>query len=268
MEDVAEAIKMAFGVFIFVIGLTVAIRMFTLARTTSYAVLGWKDKSSDYVEDYEQAGNNIASEYRIVGLETIIPTLYKYSKENYVIRFRKASSSALGIDGSDNNISDVDITFNKSYFLQIYTSSLENSVFLSDPFGSDSIISKEYPTAARYFKKYNDHLSDANRKAFVESELNLNQEIARKEPWTSSTTGQNNTVTAFISHLLTGSSYKYEKKGVEYTMNFPQGALLSNWNYKRFQERVGKYEEYKEADEEDDHNKTTTKTVITYIMIN
>lgn len=86
MENAVDAMKMAFAVIIFTISLSIAIYMFGEARTTADAVL----YSSDVTQfmEYQEA----TEENRIVGLETIIPTLYKYYKENYAVIFKENST--------------------------------------------------------------------------------------------------------------------------------------------------------------------------------
>ena len=90
MENAVDALKIAFAVFVFIIAFTVILTMFTQARETADVVL----QSSDITEymtytEQSQIGSGITptGEERIVGLETIIPTLYKYYKENYTVLF-------------------------------------------------------------------------------------------------------------------------------------------------------------------------------------
>lgn len=84
MENAVDALKMAFAVMVFVMALSLAIYMFSQARETADIVL----HSSDVTQymSYEQVARG--SENRIVGLESIVPTLYKYYKENYTVIFR------------------------------------------------------------------------------------------------------------------------------------------------------------------------------------
>ncbi len=84
MENAVDALKMAFAVMVFVMALSLAIYMFSQARETADIVL----HSSDVTQymSYEQVSEG--SENRIVGLESIVPTLYKYYKENYTVIFR------------------------------------------------------------------------------------------------------------------------------------------------------------------------------------
>lgn len=89
MENAVDALKMGFAVLVFTIALSLTIYMFSQIKTTADSVL----HSSDITEfmEYEKVTAN--SEDRIVGLETIIPTLYKYRKENYTVIFRNADGS-------------------------------------------------------------------------------------------------------------------------------------------------------------------------------
>lgn len=91
MENAVDALKMAFAVMVFVMALSLAIYMFSQARETADIVL----HSSDVTQymSYEQVAKG--SEKRIVGLESIVPTLYKYYKENYTVIFRDSDGKFL-----------------------------------------------------------------------------------------------------------------------------------------------------------------------------
>ena len=99
MENAADALKIAASVLIFVLALSISINAFGEVRMTAQTILDSKDKeySYTYVED------NGTTE-RIVGLESIVPSIYKAYKENYKIVFRDDDSSEdandlLGDDG-------------------------------------------------------------------------------------------------------------------------------------------------------------------------
>ena len=80
MENAAEALKIAAWVLIFVVALSMCINSFSQARQTMDTILEYNDKeySYTYVEDN-------GSTERIVGYESIIPTIYRAYKENYKI---------------------------------------------------------------------------------------------------------------------------------------------------------------------------------------
>lgn len=93
MENAVDALKMAFAVIVFVMALSISINMFSNARETADVVL----HSSDITEymQYQEAAQG--TESRIVGLETVIPTLYKYYKENYTVIFKDANGDYMCI---------------------------------------------------------------------------------------------------------------------------------------------------------------------------
>lgn len=79
MENAVEALKIAFAVFVFVIALSVSMNAIGQARATSDAVFYMTDKTNFY----ERAPEDKEGDARIVSGETIIPTLYRYYKENF-----------------------------------------------------------------------------------------------------------------------------------------------------------------------------------------
>lgn len=100
MENAVDALKIAFGVFVFTMALSLSIYMFTMARETSDIVLQSSDVTTlmEYIETSDMIGED-----RIVGLETIIPTLYKYYKENYTVIFLKSDGTPLELYETQTN---------------------------------------------------------------------------------------------------------------------------------------------------------------------
>ena len=89
MENAAEALKMAAAVLIFVLALSISINAFTEVRQTSQIILDYKDR--EYDNEYIEGDNT----ERIVGAETIIPTVYKSYTENYKIIFEFKDDTVL-----------------------------------------------------------------------------------------------------------------------------------------------------------------------------
>lgn len=83
MENAVDAIKMAFGIFVFSLALTLTVSIIGQARATSETVFHVNDKT----EFYEYATNNniVKSDKRIVGIETVIPTIHRYAKEQFAV---------------------------------------------------------------------------------------------------------------------------------------------------------------------------------------
>lgn len=89
-ENIADALKMAGSVLLFVMGLSIAILTFTQARQSINTVLSYSDREYLTIENdsrfYYLASENDTNRY--VGIETIIPTLYRAYKENYKVIFK------------------------------------------------------------------------------------------------------------------------------------------------------------------------------------
>lgn len=112
MENAVDALKIGFAVLVFVIALSLTMYMFTNARESADVVLHSSDLTAymEYIEPQE------GSENRIVGLETIIPTLYKYYKENYTVIFRNASGGFLELYETKTNTDLWSVGFTNRYY--------------------------------------------------------------------------------------------------------------------------------------------------------
>lgn len=89
MENVADALKIAAGVLIFVLALSISITALGEVRQTSDMIMQYNDKEYSYT--YVESNNN--STQRIVEVETVIPSIYKAYKENYKIIFKFKNTS-------------------------------------------------------------------------------------------------------------------------------------------------------------------------------
>ena len=101
MENAVDALKMAFAIFVFTMALSLSIFMFNKAKATSDEVLASSDvtRFMEYIESSQMIGDE-----RIVGLETIIPTLYKYYKENYTVIFLNPDGTPMEIYSTKTNV--------------------------------------------------------------------------------------------------------------------------------------------------------------------
>lgn len=99
MENVTEALQMAFGVLVFVVALSISINAFGEARQTSQIILDARDREYDY----SWVENNNGSTERIVLAETIIPSIYKAYKENYKIVFKDSKGNGIELYKKDGN---------------------------------------------------------------------------------------------------------------------------------------------------------------------
>ena len=79
MENAVDALKMAFAVFVFIMAIVLTINIFGQIRQTSDMVLSLSDRTNFY--EYVEENDNNARTTRVVGVETIIPMLYRYTNE-------------------------------------------------------------------------------------------------------------------------------------------------------------------------------------------
>lgn len=93
MENATHAIKMAFAIFVFLAALSIAVFAFTKVRQTSAQIAQAADEKEYYdrLALSESDTSSLASSSRIVGVETVIPTLYRYYKENYTVVFYRGT---------------------------------------------------------------------------------------------------------------------------------------------------------------------------------
>lgn len=84
MESAVDALKIAFAVFVFLIGITVLFTMTSRASETARILITEIDKTSyyNYYTDVDEQTID-ANGNRIVTIQDIIPSLYRYSEENY-----------------------------------------------------------------------------------------------------------------------------------------------------------------------------------------
>ena len=114
MENAAEALKMAGAVLLFVLALSVAIVSFGQARETADTILDYRDRETFYIDGnyyYKATGTE-----RTVGLEAVIPTIYRSYIENYKIVF----------EGLDGPIYTLNLSGGKT--IEKYTIDLETKI--------------------------------------------------------------------------------------------------------------------------------------------
>ena len=109
MENAVKALEYAFAILIFVIALSSTMRLISEVKTTSDIVFSQIDTKKFYEdakmpEDELTSDGNIKYNGRLVNVETIVPTLYRDYKENYVIEFYdKNGVNIIRFDLSEEN---------------------------------------------------------------------------------------------------------------------------------------------------------------------
>lgn len=82
MENALDAMKMGFGMLVFVMALSASMYLLNAATSTSQVLLYYADETN-YLDNINV---NTDITKRTVNVETIIPTLYRYYKENFAVQ--------------------------------------------------------------------------------------------------------------------------------------------------------------------------------------
>ncbi len=237
MENAVEALKMAFAVILLTLALALTMFLFSKARETADIVLKSADPTEyyDYIEftEADKTGN------RIVGFETIIPTLYKYNKERYKVTFEKGDYNSNGSISNRQKLKIYETTTNPSSW---------NNGYINDFDGKD--------------KNHNPSKSICS--------FDIAEEIQRGEPWV----GSNDEIKKHLDAIINGTSYhppQYSDNShdIDYNNVLTKSALPGLRN-KKFVELIGKVKTDEETIDGSGvkGTKTTTKMVITYVLIN
>ncbi len=122
MENVTDALKMGAAALVFILAFSVTMIMFSQARETTDKVVG-SINLSQYLPKIEGLGTNITRE---VGIETVIPTLYRYAQadSNICIRIVKDNEEIQVFDQNiETNIGNM--TYNQNAENYDYLKSLD-----------------------------------------------------------------------------------------------------------------------------------------------
>lgn len=137
MENAAEALKMAGAVLIFVLAVSIAILSFGSVRETSDIILDYKDRETEYIDGdyyYKTSGTE-----RTVGLETVIPTVFRAYLENYKVVFDGLDKPIYKINrrNSDGSVTvlekrtlDLETNLNTDYQNAVLANNEQKSEFL------------------------------------------------------------------------------------------------------------------------------------------
>lgn len=97
MENVTHALFLAFAMFTLVLGLSFGIYILRNMTTVSTALI----KSTDHTLDYQTVSYNSSDKTqkftRIVGVDTVISTLYRYYKENFSVEIYNNSKELVQV---------------------------------------------------------------------------------------------------------------------------------------------------------------------------
>ena len=94
MENAVDALKIAFGMLVFVIALTLAFTVFSQTTQTSTKMLFASDKTNYYTYSKELSEEELGG--RLVGADVVISSLYRYYKESVVVRVCDSTGNLIG----------------------------------------------------------------------------------------------------------------------------------------------------------------------------
>ncbi len=267
MENAVEALKMAFAYIVFGIALSISIVMFTKAKSTSDMVLTTQDETNYYdyytyeEEGYDREERVAKYQKRIVGLETVIPTLYKYYKENYTVVFKVGDYDAE--NGSLSNVSNMVIYKSKSPYKQE---------------SSNKVLWGDYK-----WQNYWGNIPATNPRIYDICSFDADEEIKRHEIWSGKQSDMKRNLDCFLEGGVTfrspdgNSDRDMQYTGIKNLIRTNGG----NENNPRFVEELGEYIYERDASGEVTSSGTTItidgettsilrknkKRVITYTLI-
>lgn len=174
MENAVDALKMGFAVLVLIVALSLAIFSFTRVRETSDRIAEESDIQAYYQQlsgEVTGATSNYALSSRIVGVETIVPTLYRYYKENYTILFYVGTGYNRD-NGSFDTITPLTIYYTET---------------------SDSYLQESTLT-----------INDTSRAIFG---FDIQDEQVRREPWSATQESSYRFIQAFVNGLTSDKYY-------------------------------------------------------------
>lgn len=199
MDNATDALKMAFAVIVFTMALTIAIIMFSQLNQVSKIVISSTDITQYY--EYEIATNE--EQTRIVGLESIIPTLYKYYKENYTVLFLTKNGTPLNLYETQTNI---------------------------NLWSEEGSIAKYYTTNKKDYTKFDTK---------PVCTFDVDEETIRHEPWTGSLSDYKENLDAFLN----GGTFYYKSGGIdsEGRRGYTYSGFIKKYGTSKFKETLGEY---------------------------
>lgn len=265
MENAVDALKIAFAVFVFVIALALALAVIGQVRTTSDVVLALGDKTNAY-EYVEVNENNANNEDRIVGFETILPTIYRYPSEQYAVTILDEKGNPIVRYDlfTENFMSNWDQILKTMSSLS-YKSTVEaNYNAIKDRIAIvDTMLQKEFDN--NYHGIWNSLVkenSNYQSGTLYRASSNSNESnIKQSAPWGSDTPE----ILKRIKHDLEGSDY--ERNNIKY-----KGKNLNQYKDRKFKEKFIEIQTSGTTITEDEYSLETVKgnkkLEIVYIMQN
>ena len=263
MDDAVQALMMAFSVIVFVIAFALALYMFSQVTATSEVISQYADTTRFYDNIKISSDDEITKNgtVRIVDRETVIPTLYRYYKENFCVKIYDATGT---VESS---------TVESPKLLQIFDVNLEGEVNAAagDTKATDGDILQTTVTAEQI--KHNALNKIYNN--FIDSDRVWNNRAVEGRiymfgaPWIGSTENMKTRIDYFIN----ASAGYINNEYVDYTGNFFAEAIKDSDNKYKITEEFISYSYSGSKFETEDGDvlvtgeKSKDKIVIIYTII-
>lgn len=149
MENSVHAMKMVFGVIVFSLAIGIALMLFSQARKTSQSILYLKEEEMSRVSNQEEANSN---SYRIVGLETVIPTIFDYYNSKSIIYLKKGNYNK----NTDEitNVSNIKLYQSEKNKNDIYCFDIEEEKNRDESWTKSKDSTKNFVTVLLYYGTY------------------------------------------------------------------------------------------------------------------
>lgn len=161
MENAVEALKIAFAMIMFVMALSLGISSISKANSAVEAITYLNDREKEY--SYVTPSEGLT---RVVGVETIVPIMYKAYIENFEIHFLDKNGNPLPIyyatDVNGKRKTDKngnEIIINSIDGSEIYENAEEARSHLDQILGKPENISKKYKNQVYYSSGLYEYLS-------------------------------------------------------------------------------------------------------------
>ncbi|MCI9365484.1 MAG: hypothetical protein HFJ54_02460 [Clostridia bacterium] len=213
MENAVSALKIAFAVFVFVLGLAILFSMTSKAQETAKFLVAEADKTTYY--DYYEENDELVDENgnRIVSFSDIIPALYRYSQENYGVTI---------VDNGGNIVARFDLD------TEVICNNWETSSAFSKYNKYKFVLELE-----RIFTEVNTeanriHANTINTSVFAQTPQNVTTDAAGKITYAEIDNNANNRMINIFDRLYSQHTSRYNKKttllllGRKYGMDCPK----------------------------------------------
>ena len=257
MENVSDALKMAFAMLIFTTALTITIMVFTKARQASTGIMSQKEKSRTY---YNLDGTNIMSE-KEVGIDAVISNLYSYYQTQDTIVFFKGE---LDSDGNlkDNTIKKMPIYITKAPENTLNKSSLripDKQIFGLD-INDESIRQEQWVNGETRSKQFVDFL--INKKNIPDDYFNSS--VRRGIEFVYSLNGKSILEAINAKFIERIGEYNRDLETSDSTNETDDGTNIGQFNGLSVDSSITRFQE---TNETIDNSKGEKKKIIEYIYI-